>query len=500
MRATAPASPTDPTKASSSLAAAREYAAPAARWLAPALLSLLILAGCGGSGAGRAQRVARALLGTSPRYPALPPAPSPRQPRSGPVAEVIGAGGRVLRRIVADFDRGPGSGSGGEIDSAVADGHGGWFVAGRFTGLGGVATDGIAHVLADGRVDPRWHARLAGASVTALAATPGVVYVAVEGPGRVAPSARGRITPSAPGRAAADAPGRAAPSARGRVGPSSPSGLPATRLVAFSAATGARQPAPAQPGAPITTMTVADGMLLVGLGSGSGSAVRGRSGVPSGSGSGLGSGSRSGSGSGSGSRRGHPSCLIAYRAATGKPDPQFHAGIQLPTSEDGSACVGTLVRSGQRLYVGGSFARVDGVRRPSLARLGLPSGALDRAWRPANHPGLDEDDIAVARGLFLFNAANGAIGALQASSGKLDPRWAWPPRRHGPDAGLGCCAAPTGVTGRLVLIAADSPEGLEAIRVPGEVLERYPRGGLDLPVRVAARSGGRVLAGFVGGA
>jgi hypothetical protein len=48
----------------------------------------------------------------------------------------------------------------GPPDSILADGHGGWFVGGRFTCIGGVREDGIAHLHADGTLDTRWHAPL----------------------------------------------------------------------------------------------------------------------------------------------------------------------------------------------------------------------------------------------------------------------------------------------------------------------------------------------------
>lgn len=46
------------------------------------------------------------------------------------------------------------SGGLGIVDAVVGDGAGGWYIAGNFTHVGGVARDGLAHVLAGGSVDP----------------------------------------------------------------------------------------------------------------------------------------------------------------------------------------------------------------------------------------------------------------------------------------------------------------------------------------------------------
>jgi hypothetical protein len=42
------------------------------------------------------------------------------------------------------------------VDGVVADGAGGWFVGGGFDSFGGVGCRHLVHVLASGRVDPRW--------------------------------------------------------------------------------------------------------------------------------------------------------------------------------------------------------------------------------------------------------------------------------------------------------------------------------------------------------
>src|SRR5215216_483461 len=44
--------------------------------------------------------------------------------------------------------------AGGSVDSAVADGSGGWYLGGSFTTVGDARRNGLAHVLADGTPDP----------------------------------------------------------------------------------------------------------------------------------------------------------------------------------------------------------------------------------------------------------------------------------------------------------------------------------------------------------
>ena len=56
----------------------------------------------------------------------------------------------------------------GEVETAVSDGHGGYYVGGFFMEVGGVARTNLVHVEADGSVDPAWNPR-ANAGVLALA-------------------------------------------------------------------------------------------------------------------------------------------------------------------------------------------------------------------------------------------------------------------------------------------------------------------------------------------
>ncbi len=58
----------------------------------------------------------------------------------------------------------------GEVDAAVPDGRGGWFVAGTIAGVGAVARSAkVVHLRAGGELDRSWHASVGGGLVTALA-------------------------------------------------------------------------------------------------------------------------------------------------------------------------------------------------------------------------------------------------------------------------------------------------------------------------------------------
>gem|GEM_PF-1375014 len=86
----------------------------------------------------------------------------------------------------------------GNVNAIVADGSGGWFVGGNFTFVGQQRQPQVAHILADGRVDPAWTGRVNG-RVVALALVGGTLYVggefthAGDGPGAALPSARANV-------------------------------------------------------------------------------------------------------------------------------------------------------------------------------------------------------------------------------------------------------------------------------------------------------------------
>ena len=44
----------------------------------------------------------------------------------------------------------------GVVNDVVSDGTGGWYLGGDFNSVGGVSRTDLAHVMADGTVDPSW--------------------------------------------------------------------------------------------------------------------------------------------------------------------------------------------------------------------------------------------------------------------------------------------------------------------------------------------------------
>jgi hypothetical protein len=91
-------------------------------------------------------------------------------PRTGPlvsIGEASGAADPTLPQV-----------SGGEatIAAVIGDGAGGEYIGGNFTHVGGVARSNVAHILANGTVDPAWNPDANG-EVDALALSDGTVYL-----------------------------------------------------------------------------------------------------------------------------------------------------------------------------------------------------------------------------------------------------------------------------------------------------------------------------------
>ncbi|MGZ4323176.1 MAG: outer membrane protein assembly factor BamB family protein [Solirubrobacteraceae bacterium] len=63
----------------------------------------------------------------------------------------------------------------GDVQAAVPDRHGGYYIGGLFRMIGGIARSDLAHVRADGSVDPVWHPS-ANSFVEALAVSGSTVY------------------------------------------------------------------------------------------------------------------------------------------------------------------------------------------------------------------------------------------------------------------------------------------------------------------------------------
>jgi hypothetical protein len=88
-------------------------------------------------------------------------------PDTGSGASLSAATGAPLRRF-ARVD--------GSVYAAVSDGAGGFFVGGSFTTVGGLPRQNVAHVRADGSVDPAWNPG-ANDAVSSLAVSGSTLYV-----------------------------------------------------------------------------------------------------------------------------------------------------------------------------------------------------------------------------------------------------------------------------------------------------------------------------------
>jgi hypothetical protein len=108
--------------------------------------------------------------------------------------------------------------------------------------------------------------------------------------------------------------------------------------------------------------------------------------------------------------------LAAVSLASGVVRPAFHAGT--------NGVVNTLLRDAvtRRLYVGGKFARIDGVARPYLGAIGSRRGA---AFRWANAPLGQVWSLALQAGGSLYAAVGGHEGGQLDSYSPATGRRRW---------------------------------------------------------------------------
>lgn len=94
----------------------------------------------------------------------------------------------------------------GPVYSAASDGAGGWYIGGQFTKVGGVSRRYLAHVRADGTVDPAWNPN-PNDIVYAICASGGKVYVGgrFNGANSIGGASRDRIAALDPATGSADA-------------------------------------------------------------------------------------------------------------------------------------------------------------------------------------------------------------------------------------------------------------------------------------------------------
>jgi len=91
-------------------------------------------------------------------------------PATGPAALVD----LVTAQVIPGFPKITGPNA--DLDTVISDGEGGWYVAGDFTAVGGVARNRLARVLSDGSVDPGFDPGVDD-EIQAMALADGVLYV-----------------------------------------------------------------------------------------------------------------------------------------------------------------------------------------------------------------------------------------------------------------------------------------------------------------------------------
>jgi hypothetical protein len=292
-------------------------------------------------------------------------------------------------------------GANGVIEAAVSDGHGGWFVSGSFTRIGGLRRTSVAHVTAAGAVDKGWHPTVGHGQVVvqALSHTGRRLYLA-----GVFSQVGGRARPG---------------------------------LAAVDSATGALDLAwkPPRGIGSATTALLREGKRLIAAGQAGVVALDVRTGAvdshwnahvdvigDAGTFSALAlHGDRIYV---AGAFRVHAlrqNGLVAFEAATGRPDPRFSPDVANCPSCIGFALVYDVAASGRRMYVSGDFDRIGGVARHGLAAIDPTTGAVDRAWR-ADRSQLDILRLRLAAG-HLYIGGESGLWALEPRNGRLLPGW-----------------------------------------------------------------------------
>ena len=211
----------------------------------------------------------------------------------------------------------------GSVEAVAPDGAGGWFIGGFFTQVGGQLRARLAHIGANGELDPAWRPAVTGRArvynwaspwepgVTALSVVGDTLYV-------------GGVFASIGGQAR-------------------------THLAAVNARTGEPLPWNPRPDAEVNALAAAGGTVYVG-----GRFTR------------VGPVSRLG--------------IAAFDAATGAMA-AWSPGVSGRVREATDPVVTELVVDRGRLYVGGRFGEIGGQGRYGLAAFELTTGALAR-WTP----------------------------------------------------------------------------------------------------------------------
>jgi len=324
-------------------------------------------------------------------------------PRTGPWATISTSSGE------ADASMPQVSGGEGIVNEIVADGSGGFFIGGDFTHVGGVARNHLAHIRADGSVDPSWDPN-PSANVHALARSGSTLYVGGNF-SQVGGAARSHV-------AAVDTTTGAAtgwnPNANGRVDAlavsgstvyigglfngansinSHLSGVTRNRVAAVDATTGVATGWNPDANNAVNALAISGSTVYIG---------------------GFFSGPNSINGTLTRNR------LAAVDARTGE---------LLPWAPAADGRVKALAVSGTSVYAAGDFTTVGGQKRDSLARLDATTGAVASTFKHSISG--KPYALAAADGrLYLggaITAVNGQtrtrLAAFNLTSGVLDATW-----------------------------------------------------------------------------
>jgi hypothetical protein len=370
---------------------------------------------------------------------------------------------------------------GGQVRAALADGAGGWYVAGSFTEVDGQPRPGVARILSDGALGV-WNPDVSPpGTVKALAGTPdGRVYLggdftAVGGLERFglaavdggAGTVEAGFVPEVGGvvRALAMSPDGARLYAGGRVDPGG--GEPRRGLAALDAGTGA-----AVPWNPEVIGRV-DALLA----------------APGGSVYAAGDFTRAGG---------------AERAYLARLDPANGAADGWAPAPDGPVAALALSADGGRLFVGGEFTVLAGRARRHLAAVDTTTGAPVPGWETAaDAPVLalasaGDGSRLYAGGAFtqMGSAPRLGLAALDPASGLVDP--AWQPDGGGTISTLSVSGPLVLAGGRFDAVVERSRAHLAALDVGTGAVDTGFATEADDVVRalVLSRDGGRL---FVGG-
>lgn len=271
-----------------------------------------------------------------------------------------GTGGALAVFSTVDAVASPVPAADNAILSLIGDGSGGWYVGGLFSTIGGVARQGLAHVRADGSVDPSFSVTFTGGStVTALLFTGtqlvvGGGFTAVNGVARVGvavlDAATGAVLPVNPvidGGAYALAVSGSTLLVGGTF--TMAGGQPRANLAAFTLATGALVAGfTADTDDAVTTIAVSGASLFI---NGAFTTVNGT-----------------------------PRSTVAKLAlGTGAVDSAWNA--------DPDQRVFSIAVAGTSVYAGGLFSTIGGQSRASLAALDMVTGAAT-TWRADTDQGV----------------------------------------------------------------------------------------------------------------